>query len=159
MIGTAARLFILLLLVVTGSHPADAQSQSMPQPDDDEYCSSDDNSAPYRFCLAERRFDRASEELDRLIPMIRLTAMNRRESLSEFAEKFGDVTLEGDPVDAFDASQQAWEVSYRADCELIGIMTATGNAGTEGVTARVDCEAERVEQRIAHLKTIYEMED
>lgn len=69
------------------------------------------------------------------------------------------MTFKGDPVAALESSQKLWEKSFSADCGIVGLSLATGNAGTEGVTAGLECEADRIFERVKFLKRTYYIEE
>lgn len=140
-------------------------AMSMAQADDDAaqrdeaYCSSCASGQPSRLCLADRRYERIKSELAALLPQARRAAENSRREIADFSKRIGDVSLEGNPVAALAKAQRAWEVSYAADCSVVGLQMATGNGGTEGPTARLECLADHIEQRVRFLKDIYFLGD
>ncbi len=123
------------------------------------FCSGSQSTQPLRFCLADRRYERLKAEVAALLPKARRAAQMQRREILEFSRRNGGVTLDGSPVTALDRAQRAWEVSYVADCGVFALSRATGNAGTEGVTAMQDCYADRIAERIGFLKTIYVLGD
>ena len=123
-----------------------------PTKQDQAFCDSDKGTQPFRFCIADRMHERAQRQLATAIAQARRAAVQQKRGIAEFRRSMGGVTLNGDPVLELEASQRAWERSYRADCHLLGLGSATGNAGTEGVTTMVQCEADRIQQRVQFLQ-------
>lgn len=124
-----------------------------------DYCSGQGSGQPFRLCLADQKHERAERELKPLLIKVRAAAISQRNAIAEFAKQTGSVTLEGDPATAFETSQELWKKSFAADCGAVGLSRATGNAGTEGVTAELECEADRTFERIAFLKRAYDIKD
>lgn len=107
---------------------------------------------PERFCMADRKHDRAEKELAVAMVTARRAALAQKRAIAQFSREVGGVTLEGNPVEVLEASHRAWLKSYRSDCLLAGLALANGNAGTEGVTANWACEANRILDRVDFLK-------
>lgn len=124
-----------------------------------DYCSKEDSDQPLRFCLADQKHERAQRALTQQLEKARLGATAQRKAIAEFTKQIGGTTIEGDPITALEASQLLWEKSFAADCLAVGLSRATGNAGTEGVTAKLECEADRTFERIEFLKRTYVIED
>ena len=120
-----------------------------------EFCSGPSSTQPFRFCLADQKSERAKRQLTSALASARLAAANQKVEIARYVRSFGGVTLTGDPVRALDASQRAWERSYRADCHVVGLTVATGNAGTEGVTTNAMCEADRILERVSFLNDAF----
>ncbi|WBY08407.1 lysozyme inhibitor LprI family protein [Sphingomonas sp. 7/4-4] len=119
------------------------------------FCASKENIQPYRFCLVDQRYERARKELAVALIDARRAAIAKRREIAESRRLGIGVTLSGDPVRALQLSQRAWERSYRADCYVVGLGVATGNAGTQGVTTDWECEMHRVLDRVAFLKKAF----
>ena len=79
----------------------------------------------------------------------------QQKKIRSYSRSSGSVTLSGDPVAALEASQRAWEKSYRADCLVEGLAVATARAGTEGVITNWECEATRMLERAAFLRDAF----
>ena len=135
---------------------ADVARESTPQ--EISFCSGPESDQGLRFCLADKLHERAEHELRTAVASARRSAVVQRREIAALSKKNGAVTLSGDPVRALVASQSAWERSYRADCIVVGLGAATGNAGTEGVTSNRNCEANRILDRVAFLKQTYSTE-
>jgi hypothetical protein len=124
-----------------------------------DFCNGPNSDQPYLFCLSDRRYERGERELKALLPKVRAAALAQRSDIAEFNAKQGRVTLEGDPLRAFESSQRLWEKSFVADCRASGLSQATGNAGTQGVSTELECEADRIFERIDFLKRTYGVGD
>ncbi|WP_445191728.1 lysozyme inhibitor LprI family protein [Sphingomonas sp. Tas61C01] len=144
----------MILPVMLMLQAADAARESTPSEID--LCSESDQGL--RFCLADKLHARAEHAMDIALASARRSATVQKREIADFSTKNGGVTLSGDPVRALVASQSAWERSYRADCLVVGLGVATGNAGTEGVTSNLNCEANRILDRVAFLNQTYSTE-
>ncbi len=149
----AIRILFLLIAMALPIQTIDATTR------DEAYCATPDSGQPMRFCLADRRYERLKANLAALLPKARRAAQEQRRAILEFSRRNGGVTLDGNPVTVLDRAQRAWEVSYVADCSVFALSRATGGAGTEGVTAQQECNADRIAERIGFLKTIYVLGD
>lgn len=144
-------IFALMLAALSMAQADDAAQR------DAAYCSSGASDQPGRLCLADRRYERGKRELAALLPLARRAAEDNRREIDDFSKRIGGVTLEGDPIAALIKAQKIWEASHAADCGLIGLQSATGNGGTEGPTAELECLADRVAQRVRFLKDAYSL--
>ncbi|MET3709919.1 uncharacterized protein YecT (DUF1311 family) [Sphingomonas trueperi] len=123
--------------------------------EDEAFCSSDKSGQPYRFCMADREHARAERQLVVAFARARRAAVEQKRRIDAFRRSTGDVTLLGNPMLVLETSQRVWERSFRADCHLLGLASATGNAGTEGVTASLKCEVDRIQQRVQFLEQAF----
>ncbi len=139
-------ILLAILLAQTGAQEATAQEFTI--------CSKQDDQ-PYRFCLADRKYERARQDLAIAYAKAQRAATAHRREIAEFSRTNGGVTQSGDPVQALVTAQRAWTRSYQADCAVVGLAVATGNAGTEGVTKSRDCEADRLFERVRFLRDAY----
>lgn len=126
---------------------------------DQAYCDSPASGQPTRYCLADRRYERELAKHAALLPKARRAAQEQRREIRRFAALNAGVTLAGDPAAVLEMAQKAWTASYRADCRAVGLSSATGNAGTGGVTADLECRADRLAERSLFLKSVYGLGD
>lgn len=131
------------------SSDPDAEKDNTPK--ESAYCRGSDSGQPFGFCLADRKHERAERDLAKAIAKARRGAIKQKQEIG----RSGPVTLAGDPLRMLDLSQKAWEKSYRADCLAAGLSVATGNAGTEGVTTNLECEAVRIFERARFLDRLF----
>lgn len=147
---------MILTLLLAAASPMQADDATKR---DEAYCAASDSGQPERFCLADRRYMRGESELADLLPQVHRATKDSRREIADFTKRIGGVSLRGDPVAALEKAQKAWEASYAADCGVVGLQVATGNGGTEGPTAQLECSADRIAERIGFLKTIYDLRD
>jgi uncharacterized protein YecT (DUF1311 family) len=143
--------WLLLIAAVADQNMASTKAEEA-------YCAKPNSSQPYRFCLANRKRERASTALKAALTAARRGAGIQKREIMRFSRQSGGVTLSGDPVKVLEASQKAWEQSYIEDCHVEGLAVATGNAGTEGVNTMHDCEATRIFQRVDFLVSAFPSE-
>ena len=143
-------ILFIAFLIQAGIYDSTVQERS--------FCASAQSSQPERFCLADRKHERAERGMASALAKARLDAVAKKREIQRFARAVGGVTLGGDPVKALATSQQAWQRSYRADCNAAGLDVATGNGGTEGVTLQWECEADRILDRARFLTKLYSTE-
>jgi len=122
------------------------------------YSQGADSGASYRFCISDRRWERARVDLDKLLKRVPAQIAAQDRKLAEYTKTAGDVTFVADARKSFWASQKAWEVSFSADCTLQAIAVRTAPVSTAAVTALQGCEADRMLARIEFLKNVYEIE-